>query len=360
MVEKMKKILFFIAAAALSLLTGCAGNRLFTGGNDGIHLLQYTNYGIPGWSGWSVEKKTPADHISYMAAGGNTLYAARRAAKGVFHVKSFRIGKNGSLQELGTFVIPGNSGYCHISLSQDGKFLFGSSYSGSFLDVLALAPAGGVKGLEKRFFFEGSSIHKRQKKSHPHFAAQIPGSSTVLVADLGSDKLHSFKYDAAKGMQQGKSFSLPQGSGPRHLSFSADGKLIFCANELNNTVSAFQLQKGELKLTDTCYILPEEWRGRSFAGAIKTAPDGRIFVTNRGHNSIAVLSCTAAGKLKLEQIFPAEGNFPYDLVFSGSEMFSVNMKSSQLLVWEKDPKWKAAAVLKLHRPMCAVEFPEFK
>ena len=355
----MKNIVFCFAAA-LCLLTGCTGPRLLTGGDDGIHLLQYTNCGLPVWSDWSIEKKISADHISYMAAKGNILYAARRAAKGVFQVQSFRIRKNGILEPVGTFVIPGNSGYCHISVSNDGKFLLGSSYSGSFVDLLSLTPDGKVIKLCKRHFFTGKGIHKRQKKSHPHFAAQIPGSSMVLAADLGSDKIHIFQYDETKGLLPGKSVSLPPGSGPRHLSFSSDGKLVYCANELNNTVSAFKVQQGGLIMTDTCYILPKEWSGRSFAGAVKTAPDGRIYVTNRGHNSIAVLSCNENGKLKLENIIPADGDFPYDIVLTGSEMFTVNMKSDQLLIRKKDSPWEKDAILKLRRPMCTVEFPEFK
>lgn len=357
MVRKMKNLTILSGIALL--LTGCAVQRVYIGGNDGIHQARYTNHGILPWRNWMSEKLVSDNNVSYMAVKGRTLYAARRVAKRVFAVDSFRILKNGRLKKIDAFVIPGSLGYCHISVSNDGKFLLGSSYSGSFIDVLSLIPEGGVIRLKERFTFSGRSIHKRQKKSHPHFAAQTPDGSMVLVADLGCDMIHTFRCDGAKGLIRGTGMPLPPGSGPRHLAFSADGKFVFAANELNNTVSVFRLQKDRLTLTDTCSLLPAAWCGKSFAGAIKTAPDGRIYVTNRGHNSIAILNCSADGKLKVETTFPAEGDFPYDMEFYNGRFFTVNMKSDQLEIWEKNnASWKMDTSFTIRRPMCVIPQPE--
>ena len=350
MERTMKNIIFLCCAAAVLLLTGCTTYRVYVGGSDGIHKVEYS-YHPQGW--WS-EKLTDSSHVSYMAISSTTLYAARRLAKGVCGVDVFKIGFRGSLQKCSNFVIPGKHGYCHISLSKDGKYLFGSSYSGAFLDVLALNAEGGIAALKERIHFSGHSIHKRQKHSHPHFATQTPDGSMVLVADLGGDRIHTFKYDGSGKLLRGESVALPPGSGPRHLSFSADGKLLFAANELNNTVTSFKVENGTLKLVASCSLLPAEWSGTSYAGAIKTAPCGTVFVTNRGHNSIAAVTAQGDGKLKLASLFSSEGDFPYDLTFAKEKLFLFNMKSDQFSVWEKGEKWEKKAELTLRRPMCVV------
>lgn len=357
MEQMMKSLQLLLVAAALLFLAGCASQHVYIGGNDGIHLARYTNRGLPIPRSWMMEKVDTSSNVSYMAVKEHTLYAARRIARGAHCVDVFRIRRNGTLKKTDAFLIPGNHGYCHISVSQDGKYLFGSSYSGGFMDLLSLVPDGGVIKLEKRFTFSGRSIHKRQKHSHPHFAAQTPDGSRVLVADLGCDKIHVFDYDAKKGLTQKQSVVLPPGSGPRHLSFSADRKFVVSANELNNTVASFKLEKGSLALVSVCSLLPSAWSGTSYAGAVKTAPCGAFFVSNRGHNSIAVVSMASDGRIKLENTFSSSGDFPYDLSFGKGNMFLVNMKSDCFSVWEKDDGWNKTAAFTLRRPMCVIAMP---
>lgn len=345
-------------AGIMLLLAGCSSQRIYIGGTDGIHLAEYSNKGLPIPRSWSLQKLVKETNISYMAFSPHSLYAARRLARGVYCVDVFRVRRNGLLRKSDAFVIPGKYGYCHVSVSKDGKYLFGSSYSGGFLDVLSLIPDGGIIKLKKRFSFSGRSIHKRQKKSHPHFAAQTPDGSMVLVADLGCDRIHTFRYDSVKGLTQKESVPLPPGSGPRHLSFSADGKFVFAANELNNTVSSFRMEKGRLILVSSCSLLPPEWSGTSYAGAIKTASCGSLFVTNRGHNSTAVVSVAPDGKLKLEKTFSSEGDFPYDIEFSNGNLFLVNMKSDQFTIWQKGDVWEKKHAFTIRRPMCVAAVPE--
>ena len=347
----MKKMYAFLTAAALILLAGCASEKFYVGGSDGISRMKL----MVEPRTWYGEKVSNTPGISYMARQGKFLYAARKEAKDAFVTDSYLILKNGDLKLLNSFKIPGNSGYCHISLTADGKFLLGSAYSGGFLDLLALAPDGKILRLHKRHFFTGSSIHKRQKKSHPHFAAQTPDRTMVLAADLGSDRIHVFKYDALKGITPAASVPVTPGAGPRHLSFSDDGKFFFAANELNNTVTSFSLSKEKISMIDSCSLLADAWNGQSYAGAIKTIPGNRICVTNRGNNSIAVVRYDARGKLKLEKIFSAEGDFPYDIEYVNGKLFVVNMRSDFFGSWqENNNDWQMKNGGMIRRPMCLV------
>ena len=349
----MKNLFLTFALLFLLFAAGCASQKIYIGGNDGVHLAEYK--GVPLFKSWNLTKADSSPNVSYMAVKKGALYTARRVTKGVFCVDVFKIKRDGLLEKQSSFTIPGTQGYCHLSLSRDGKFLYGSSYSGAFADILALSPKGEVK-LAHRLNFSGQSIHKRQTKSHPHFASVTPDQSKLLVADLGSDKIHVFELKKGAAPIRKASIPLPPGSGPRHLSFSADGKFLFAANELNNTVCSFSMENFALR--STLSLLPGAWSGTSYAGAIKTAPDGTVFVTNRGHNSIAVLAAAADGKLKMVDEFSSSGDFPYDLLFSKGKHFLVNMKSDEFSVWKKQGAWEKEVSLTLRRPMCLAAVPE--
>ena len=110
----------FVWAFLALFMVGCASERIYVGGSDGICRMKL-------WFEprvWYGEKVSNAPGVSYMARQGNWLYAARKEAKNAFVVDSYLILKNGDLKALNTFKVPGNTGYCHISLTSDGKFLF--------------------------------------------------------------------------------------------------------------------------------------------------------------------------------------------------------------------------------------------
>ena len=323
----MKKGVAALFGILLVLTAGCASSEYFyIGGAEGIHRVS---------SDLRREKVTREGNVAALAVSGRNLYAARTAGKGVCEVVLYAVGKDGALERKGAFPVPGRFGYCHLSLSADEKFLYGSSYSGGFIDVIGLNADGSFEKLRNRLVCEGSSVHKRQKKSHPHFCAPLPGSELALAADLGSDLIRIFRRDGEKGLVPAGTVPVPPGSGPRHLCFAPEHELIFAVNELNNTVCSFKVRKNTLAPVTVCALLPQGWSGVSYAGAIKISPEGKIFATNRGHDSIAVVSFDADGRMKLEKCLPA-GNFPSDLVFDRrGGMFLCEMKGDRVSCWTK-------------------------
>lgn len=346
----MKKVLAALFGLLL-LAAGCASpERFYVGGAEGIYRVS---------SDLCKEQVAREGNVSALAVSGRNLYAARTAGKGVFEVVLYAVGGNGSLERKGVFPVPGRFGYCYLALSADGKFLYGSSYSGAFIDVIGLKEDGSFEKLRNRLVCEGASVHKRQKKSHPHFCAPLPGTELVLAADLGSDLIRIFRRDGEKGLVPAGTVSLPPGSGPRHLCFVPEKQLVFAVNELNNTVCSFKVRKDTLVPLAVCGLLPQGWSGVSYAGAIRLSPVGGIFATNRGHDSIAVVSFDAEGRMKLEECFGAGGAYPSDLVFDkAGRMLLVNMKGDELSVWKpQGSRYSRTAVLPVRRPGCIVGAP---
>ncbi len=95
---------------------------------------------------------------------------------------------------------------------------------------------------------------------------------------------------------------MPPGGGPRHFAFHPSGKFAYANSELTLAVTAmaYDAAKGTLKPLQTISTLPE---GASKKGAstaeVQVHPSGKfVYVSNRGHDTIAIFSVDAeTGKL---------------------------------------------------------------
>jgi 6-phosphogluconolactonase len=137
---------------------------------------------------------------------------------------------------------------------------------------------------------------------------------------------------------------MKPGAGPRHIAFHPKAPLVFVSNELDSTVSLlrFDRERGALSLLDTRSTLPSGWKGTNYPADIHVAPSGRhVYVSNRGHNSIAMFSiATSSGVLALEQTISTEGDWPrnFSLDLSGRWLLVANQRSNSVVVFARDEK----------------------
>ena len=67
-----------------------------------------------------------------------------------------------------------------------------------------------------------------------------------------------------------------------------------------------------------------DWTKHNGVAAIRISSDDRfVYVSNRGHNSIAVFEVEEDGILKLIQTISTNGDFPRDFALDNSERFIV-------------------------------------
>jgi hypothetical protein len=66
---------------------------------------------------------------------------------------------------------------------------------------------------------EGSGPHPRQRRSHPHCAIFTRDNAWIYAADMGSDEVLAFPFDADAGRVGDKirAYRAAPGSGPRHV-----------------------------------------------------------------------------------------------------------------------------------------------
>jgi 6-phosphogluconolactonase len=87
--------------------------------------------------------------------------------------------------------------------------------------------------------------------------------------------------------------------------------------------------------------LPGGWTRTNYPADIHIAPSGRaLYVSNRGHNSIAVFSVAATGTLKLDQVVATDGDWPrnFSLDPTGRWLLVANQKSNSIVVFGRDEK----------------------
>jgi 6-phosphogluconolactonase len=119
---------------------------------------------------------------------------------------------------------------------------------------------------------------------------------------------------------------------------------VFVANELDSTVATlrFDAERGALSPLDPVSTVPAGWTGTNYPADIHIAASGRtLYVSNRGHNSIAVFSVAdSTGALVLDQVVATEGDWPrnFSLDPTGRWLLVANQRSDSVVVFGRDPE----------------------
>jgi 6-phosphogluconolactonase len=172
-----------------------------------------------------------------------------------------------------------------------------------------------------------------------------PSNRFALAADLGVDRVLVYRLDLDDKTLQHVSAAdavMRPGAGPRHLAFHPSLPLVFAVNELDSTVTTlrFDGESGALSPIESRSTLPAGWTGTSYAADIHLASSGRtLYVSNRGHNSIAVFSvANSTGALALEQVMSTEGDWPrnFSLDPTGRWLLVANQRSGSVVVFGRD------------------------
>ena len=236
---------------------------------------------------------------------GKTLYAVGEGGGGGKDggpVYAFRIDPATGLLTKLNQLTSGGSGPCHVSTDKAGKFAVVANYGGGSVAVFSLNDDGSLKARTAFVQHEGKSVNPgNQQGPHAHSGFFDETGGFVLVADLGIDKVLIYKLDRATGAITPHTtpfVTLPPGSGPRHFHIDPSNKLLFVNGEINSTVNAVTLDLAGpgTAVTQSLSTLPKPTPGNSTAEC-RIHPSGKfVYVSNRGHNSIAAFA-NDGGKL---------------------------------------------------------------
>jgi 6-phosphogluconolactonase len=150
-----------------------------------------------------------------------------------------------------------------------------------------------------------------------------------------------YRFDAEKGSLTANDpgfAKVAPGGGPRHFAFRPDAKNAYVCNEMTSTVTAFGYDPGRGTLTDiqTISTLPQGWTGNNSTAEMQVHPSGKfVYCSNRGHNSVAVFSAAADGKLTYVENESTRGKTPrnFGIDPTGKYLIAANQDSDTLAVF---------------------------
>ena len=203
------------------------------------------------------------------------------------------------------------TGPCHLVVDATGKAVLVANYGGGSAASLPIASDGTLGLAASTMQHTGSSVNKgRQSAPHAHSINLDKANRFAFCADLGLDQILIYKFDAAKATLTPNDPPygvVAPGSGPRHFAFHPSGKFAYVCNELTSGITAFNYNAtaGALEEIHTLSTLPEPVKGNSTA-EVQVHPSGKfVYVSNRGHDSLAIFTIdqttgklTAAGHQK--------------------------------------------------------------
>jgi 6-phosphogluconolactonase len=185
----------------------------------------------------------------------------------------------------------------------------------------------------------------RKPQPYAHSSFVDPTNRFVLNPDLGLDRIYIYKFDEKTGTLTPNDpayFTDHPASGPRHLTFSPDGKFVYAVHEIANVVGVYQWDsaKGVLTEVQSVSTIPADYKGPSTAAEIQFHPSGKfLYVSNRGHNSMAVFTVDAAtGLLTLIQNISTQGKTPRNFTLDPTAhwLLASNQESNSAIVYSVD------------------------
>lgn len=167
----------------------------------------------------------------------------------------------------------------------------------------------------------GTPLSPQQPGPRAHGVVFSPDNRYIYVAELGLDRIYSYRFDArvpSLTPLDPPFATTHAGAGPRRAQISPDGRFLYVNHETDSEVSVFAVTGGALREIQVLPTVPPEGKVRNTTAEILIDPAGRhLYVTNRGHDSIAVFAIDrAGGTLTRIGNTPSGGRTPRNIRFA--------------------------------------------
>jgi 6-phosphogluconolactonase len=360
----MKTILVGIFLALLWATTSASAQS--SGGDYFVYVGTYTNptakttsasKGIYAWRfdskagtltpiGPVAETVNPA-HV-WASPDGRFLYAVNWSTgeAGGDTVSAYAIDRRtGALKFLNKVSSHGESPN-QVVLDPAGKVAMTVTYNGGTVTAFGVEPDG---RLTEAFYTEkhaGQPLSPKQPGPRAHGIAFSKDGRWAYVAQLGLDRVYSYRIDVAKRTMTPADPPFvtmnAAGSGPRRLQLHPNGKFLYVNHETDSKVSVFEVNGAGLKQIQTLSTLPADFTGNNSTAEIQIDQTGRwLYVTNRGHDSIAHYTVDPArGTLTLAGHIPSGGRTPRNITIDPTNQYLIaaNQNGDNIVLFRIDPK----------------------
>ena len=269
------------------------------------------------------------------------LYLSRRTAR---EISAYSINAGtGGLSLLGSVSVDADA--CYVSTDRNGRFLLSASYGGGVAAVHAIREDGTLGD---------SPVQTVRTQPKAHFILTDPSNRLAFLPHVGeSNTIIGFRFDEDEGtLHEVSRTSHEANVGPRHLVFHPDLQMVYVSNEQGSSVTAYALDacEGVLEPLQTLSTLPEGFSGENTCAQIHIHPSGRfLYVSNRGHDSIACFAVDHSGCLTVIGVQPTE---PVPRAFgidpTGHFLYAGGQESGELASYRIDARTGRLNPLKMY------------
>jgi len=226
---------------------------------------------------------------------------------------------------------------CHLTADPSGRWLIVVNHEHGSVATFPIDADGLLQPRTDLRQHHGSGPGPTQTGPHAHFVTFDPGQERVLVTDKGIDQVVRYRLDPEVGMLRPDDppfGRLHAGAAPRHLSFHPSGRFAYVNGEADMTITAFSYPDfDELQVLPT--IPDDAPREGCSTAQIVVEPGGRfVYVSNRGHDSIAMFAIDAeSGRLAPLGNVSTQGRTPrnFNVDPTGQRMYVANQGSDTIV-----------------------------
>ena len=214
------------------------------------------------------------------------------------------------------------------------------------------------------------TIPGRQDGPHAHFTEFSKNGKYLYAVDLGIDQVIKYPVSGTDIGGGSSAFHLDPADGPRHLVFHPTEDLVFVVNEQSSSVTSAKVDpvSGDFHKIDKVSTLPDDYNGNNSCADIHISNDGKfIYASNRGHNSIAILS-HSLGRLSMKHIELVRGKWPRNFTLSPDSenryLLAANQKSDNITIFSRDVESGLLTFtgneIEISKPVCLKFHSSFK
>ena len=307
-----------------------------TDNNKGLHILDVDEKNGCFILRDSMEMDNPA-HLC-VSNSGRYLYCTTDMG-----VNAFKIQKDGSLEKLNVKWTGGLRG-AHISTDNEDKYLFIAGYYDGRVTVMRLNNDGSVGEISDAVFHKGMgrTVGRRNIEPHVNCVALTPDQKYLCAVDNGMDCIKVYQFDKKTGkIELADNVHLPLETGPRHMTFSADGRFAYVILELTAQICVLSytdtLNGPEFERIQTVRSLDPADLSPSAGVEVMISPDARqeyIFTSNAGSNTTAMFARSRTdGLLTYIGNGKVGGQYPKTIsIFPDQQHFaSLNYDSNEIM-----------------------------
>jgi 6-phosphogluconolactonase (cycloisomerase 2 family) len=271
---------------------------------------------------------------------GRYLYAADGASREF--ATAFSIDpRSGELKMLNRQPT-GRAGGLHVIVDPTNRYLLVPHNPGT-IAVLPIREDGSLAPMSDAADWTGTlGPHRTQQTTpHPHHIQFDRRGRFLIVPDKGLDLVHVFTLDTATGKlvaNSPPSVAARSGAAPRHVVMHPNGRYASVVNELDSTVTTYRFEedRGTLDPIQVIPTIPTSHTGNNTGAEIVVTGSGRvIYVSNRGHNSVAVFAVDESGLLSHAGWVSTLGRTPRFIALDPSErvLYAANQASNTIVAF---------------------------